>query len=494
MAPPAAERVLVVGAGISGLTAAYRLTQQGFDVTVLEGADEVGGRMISTRRDGFTINRAAGIIPGAYTRLLELVDELGLGDRVRRVDTQIAIPRDGRSRRLRANGLGMLVDGVRTDLLSWRSKLLLARLVGDAFRLRGALRYDDAAAGAPHDTETVGDYCRRRLNPELREYVVDPLMRGFFTVEAEELSALDLLFAIVRILGRGQMSYEGGIDFLCRALAERVDVVTGAQVRQVERVAGGVSVTWTRDGEERAQTVAGCVLAVPGPAMPAIHPGLDPVQREIVLERIGFNGIVVGHYALCARPAEPALLTAFPYCERPELGLVVFHDVTSPDCVPPGKGLVSGYSMKAWADERAALGDEELAAELLAVMERVVPGIGDLVEFSYMDRWYPVVLNSYRGLYRDLAEFRARIDAHDRVQLAGDYFGYGSTNRCLITGEQAAQRLAGAIEGGRPWPQRHPRASTGADGSSSRSRRGPAPPATSRSSGGPWSAVRSSRS
>ena len=48
------------------------------------------------------------------------------------------------------------------------------------------------------------------------------------------------------------------------------------------------------------------------------------------------------------------------------------------------------------------------------------------------------------GLYPDLAEFMASLDPADPIQLAGDFFGYGSTNRCSLTGQLAARRLVAA--------------------------------------------------
>jgi hypothetical protein len=54
-------------------------------------------------------------------------------------------------------------------------------------------------------------------------------------------------------------------------------------------------------------------------------------------------------------------------------------------------------------------------------------------------------MNCPHGIHRQLARLQASIDPRDPIQLAGDYIGYGSTNRCSITGEQASARLAGTL-------------------------------------------------
>lgn len=438
------SRAAVVGAGITGLTAALRLQQRGVEVTVFERGEQVGGRMACTRRDGFTINRASGILPGSYGQIRGLIDELGLGDRTELVSTEFAIPVAGRTHRLRTHGAGMLIDAVRTPLLSARSKLLMSRLVRDARRARDGLRYEDAAAGLAYDTESAADYCRRRLNAEILERVVEPVVRGMFLVAPDQVSVVDLFFMITRILGRGQVRYEGGIDFIARAMAARLDVVTGARVGPLDADGEGVLVRWDADGERHSERFDGCVLAVSGGDVTDLHPGLDPEVAEII-DGIGWADGIVGHFALRSRPSETALLTAIPASEREELSLVVMHDQVAPDCAPPGKGLVSGYWMHDWSADRMQRSDEELLPELLAGMEQFMPGISSDLEFFYIDRWRPVVMRCDQGVYSSIAELEALIDPADRVALAGDYFGYGSTNRCSITGERAAARLAGAI-------------------------------------------------
>jgi oxygen-dependent protoporphyrinogen oxidase len=434
----------VIGAGITGLTAALRLHQRGVDVTVLERDEWIGGRMVCTRRDGFAINRASGILPGSYGQIRTLIRELGLEDRTELISTEFAIPVAGKTHRLRTYGAGMLVDAIRTRLLSPRSKLLMGRLLRDAYRARNGLLYEDPTAGLPYDIESAADYCRRRLNEEILDRVVDPVVRGMFLVDADQVSVVDLLFMISRILGRGQLQYEGGIDFVVQAIAERVEVLTGATVAPIEAGDDGVEVSWSRDGEEHSERFDGCVIAVSGPEVTALHPGLDARAREII-DGFGWSDSIVGHFALRSRPAESALLTAIPGSEREELSLVVFHDAVAPDCIPPGKGLVSGYWMADWSSARMERSDDELMPDLLDGMEQFVPGIAELVEFSIIDRWRPVVMRCEPGIYSRLAELDDRLAARDRVQLAGDFFGYGSTNRCSITGERAAGRLAATI-------------------------------------------------
>lgn len=58
---------VVVGAGIAGLTAAYQLSKCGFDVTVLEASDRVGGRMTTDRCSGYVIDRGSQFLSDGYS-------------------------------------------------------------------------------------------------------------------------------------------------------------------------------------------------------------------------------------------------------------------------------------------------------------------------------------------------------------------------------------------------------------------------------------------
>ena len=90
------------------------------------------------------------------------------------------------------------------------------------------------------------------------------------------------------------------------------------------------------------------MLAVSGPDVTELHPGMDARAREII-DGFGWSDSIVGHFALRSPSRRTALLTAIPASEREELSLVVFHDAVAPDCVPAGKGLVSGYWMHDWS-------------------------------------------------------------------------------------------------------------------------------------------------
>ena len=81
-----AQRVTIIGAGISGLACAYRLVQLGIALTVLESTDRPGGVIDSDNNSGFLFESGPQSFQGSEL-LLKLVHELGLGS-----DLQISDP------------------------------------------------------------------------------------------------------------------------------------------------------------------------------------------------------------------------------------------------------------------------------------------------------------------------------------------------------------------------------------------------------------------
>jgi protoporphyrinogen oxidase len=74
--------IAVIGAGPSGLAAAYRLQEAGHQVRVFDRRDRPGGKMQTSYRDGFVIDEGPSIMPSRYTHILRLARDAGMGDDV----------------------------------------------------------------------------------------------------------------------------------------------------------------------------------------------------------------------------------------------------------------------------------------------------------------------------------------------------------------------------------------------------------------------------
>ena len=76
------EKIVVIGAGPAGCSAAYHLHQQGHQVSILEKGAEVGGRTRTYRNKGFHLDTGAAFFTNFYPRVLKLLKTLGLKDKI----------------------------------------------------------------------------------------------------------------------------------------------------------------------------------------------------------------------------------------------------------------------------------------------------------------------------------------------------------------------------------------------------------------------------
>jgi len=179
-------RVVVVGAGITGLSTAWRLRQDlpGTEVLVLEAGERPGGLVHTSPFDGLPLDTAADAFLARVPDAVALCTELGLAD-------HLVHPTDAGALVLTAEGLRRLppglVLGVPTDLDALEASGIVSPAgVERARRDPGPLAApdDDSAAG----DVSVGEMVRHRLGDEVMDELVAPLLGGVNAGDADRLS------------------------------------------------------------------------------------------------------------------------------------------------------------------------------------------------------------------------------------------------------------------------------------------------------------------
>lgn len=431
------RKVAVIGAGIAGLTAAYRLSKAGCQVTILEAEASVGGRMSCRRVDGFTFNRGATLLAGRYDFLIGLAIELGLGHKLSYGHFKIGTLRNGKVYDLRTNHI--LLDSIFSGLLSWKSKLLMPRMLMDVAKLRPYLRFDDLSVAAPYDIETAEGYALRRLNQEINDYVIDPAMAALLVVPSSRPSSIDFMFSLAHYLGMGAYSVDGGIDFLVNELASRLPVTTGACVENVTEFRDGVEVHWREDGNRRSERFDASVVTLSAHAVPKLYPQLKAEQAKI-LNSYEYSTIMVGHFGLCSPPDLGSDFIQIPIRENQEIANLLMAHKQGRGMVPPGKGLVVAYGRHEWGEARLDWSDDRILDEMISSIEKIIPGVSRKVEIRNLERWKPALFMSKQGSYKEMAALKRSLDPSSRVKLAGDYFSFTSTNASAMSGDGAAEQ------------------------------------------------------
>jgi oxygen-dependent protoporphyrinogen oxidase len=175
------KRVVVVGGGIAGLTAAYVLRNDA-RVTLLERRDRFGGTIATLDRDGFLIEGGPDSMLTAKPAGVELCRELGLGDRI--IGT---IPENRKVYVLNQGKLEPLPAGMMLTVPTKMSEFLKSRLISWEGKMRMAMERF-IPAGAEVEDESLASFVRRRLGQEALDKIAEPLMAGIYVADAERLS------------------------------------------------------------------------------------------------------------------------------------------------------------------------------------------------------------------------------------------------------------------------------------------------------------------
>jgi oxygen-dependent protoporphyrinogen oxidase len=179
--------VVIVGAGITGLTCAHRLVTDhpDLDVTVLEASDRAGGRIRTTPIAGIVVDEGADAFLARVPAAVALCRELGLGDElVTPAERRAFVYRHGALRRFPEG----LVLGVPTDLAApGLTDLLSPEGIARAAEDLDLPREIDGAPPIGED-ETVGSLVRRRVGDEIMDAIVGPLLSGVNAGDADALS------------------------------------------------------------------------------------------------------------------------------------------------------------------------------------------------------------------------------------------------------------------------------------------------------------------
>ncbi len=185
------RRVVVVGAGITGLTAAFTLATQrpDLDIVVLEAGERVGGKILTTTFAGRPVDCGADAFLARVPEAIDLCRELGL-------ETILTSPAQKSAYVWVNRGLHRLpaglVLGVPTDLDALAaSGIVSAHGIARAAQDLTRTEWIDSANGADpngDDDQSVGQLIRARLGDEVHEKLVSPLLSGVNAGDADHLS------------------------------------------------------------------------------------------------------------------------------------------------------------------------------------------------------------------------------------------------------------------------------------------------------------------
>ena len=451
-------KVVVVGGGISGLSAAWRLKQAGADATVLESEPRAGGKIRSELVDGFLVEHGPNGFLDSRKPVLDLVRDLRLDNQLVRANSQAEkrfIFTRGALRALPSGPLSLLA----TRVLTARG---LLRLLWEPF-VKARTNYEVE--------ETVFDFAARRIGREAASVMVDAMVTGVYAGDSHQLSlraAFPRMFELERTYGglvkalialmrarkanagsaagpSGKLtSFPEGLETLVLALTSRLDgqVRTGSPARALHRRGEGWQVAL--DGEETIDCDA-VVLAIPAGAMATLLAPHAPQAAEL-LRLIRYNPAAV--VAFGYPPASlPRPLDGFGFLvpgqeNRRVLGSV-WCSALFPGRATKGRALIRNIIGGARHPELVELGDPELAEVVTTELSVLMGGRMPTAAFQRIVRWPEAIPQYTLGHLDRVAAIEAAVAPLPGLHLASNALYGVSLADCVGRAEKMPAMVLG---------------------------------------------------
>jgi protoporphyrinogen/coproporphyrinogen III oxidase len=429
------KHVIVIGAGIAGLTAAWRLQQAGCSVQILEARPKVGGRMITIEWQGHHFDPGAEFVTGADRLLLQMVDELGIRECLKDYSAEstgfeVSVMRNHEVHTVNFMSI--------PSFFSWKAVSLGARL-SMARLLPHMLRYSRTDVYHPenapgNDGETMEEWFVRHVSREMFEYWVEPTMDVFCHYRPQDLSAKMMLIYFGTYLGQKLHTFKGGIGFLPDTLASRLQVACNARVSRIERQPdrSGAKVFFVQDGIEKALDADVVVMAAPGDLFLPMVADPEPAWQAF-FSKVAFSQ--VGIVYTFAEGDDPAL----------DKGGIMFPRNEPWRLAALGWGRLPDGRVHVMSDLKASLyypgmSDEELKFIVSQEMAKAVPAFKGAIRDQMVFRWERKVPLYPPGQLKAIKTFWQN-SAEKPIYFCGDYFIGSNAGAALASGWLCADRV-----------------------------------------------------
>lgn len=448
--------ILTIGAGISGLTAAWKLHQAGRDVRVIELDRNTGGYMQSEFRDGYLLEKGPFNVivrDEAFESLLDdLADDVNVVSASKSAGRRRFVLRHDHLLDVPSNPLTLMTS----PLLSFAARLRL---------LRGLLFSSPGT-----DQDSIDEVAARRFGPEVADTFISAMVSGILAGDSRKLHLKSCFPKLARIdrntrspLGfalmkavtgkmnyrkrkwRGLISFDKGLGSLPAAIARRLGsrLITSARVKSLESNAIGYTAHIQLQESQSTILCREVILATSLFPAASLLSDLAPKVSELI-ESIDTTSLVVLNLGFDAKTIDHPLdgygfLVPRSEKDIPLLG-VLFADSVFPQHAPEGERLLRVFMGGSRDPDAARRSDEDLLAIAMPHLQRIL-GISSAPTLIDICRSPGAIPQYTTGHDTKIEQLRSLLSQLPGVHLAGNYLEGVSINDCIRHASQLAQEL-----------------------------------------------------
>ncbi len=396
--PPRAtkpRKVIVVGAGLAGLAAAYELASWGHDVTVLEAQTRPGGRVLTVRSpfsDGLWADAGAMDFPDSARHMLHYAEVFNLNtvdQNLPEIDTSLYL----RGKRY------LIRPGTQWpyDITAEEKKLgfvgIYRKYVAPAADELGDVTDPgwDIQRFKRFDQQTLADFMKSQgASDEAVEFLSHLVNVGYGWRTGSALHRLISDFRLFNMGGGKQHFFEGGCDALPRAFAKSLQdrIWYGAPVTKIIQENGKVRVVFRQNGAEQPLEADYLISTAPVPVLRKIEftPAL-PERKRRIFEDLEYAPVTRVFLQARRRFWQDELYVLGSSVTDLPIKLVAEHPMARPDGLGP-RGIIESHIR---GPEAVAVGAMELDQQIAFVaenLEKLFPGFSRYVEGGTSVSWH----------------------------------------------------------------------------------------------------------
>jgi phytoene dehydrogenase-like protein len=421
-------QVVIIGAGLAGLSCALSLEAAGLSVSLLEASDAPGGRVRTDMVEGFRLDRGFQVILTAYPEAKRLLDYEAL--QLKKFEPGALVWHSGKLHRFAdpvRNPMGaarLLFDSI----VPLKDKLQVAKL--RARVQRGT--FEEIFA---RTEKTTREYLQAvPLSPTIIERFFEPFFAGVF-LERDLVTSSRFFEFVFRMFSAGETAVPAaGMQQIPLQLAAKLragTLLTGARVSKVTRGAQLFQVEIEGREKQEARAV---VLAVAGNDGNRL---LGGVGGWSIPEVRAWNKTTAFCYAAQEAPVnEPILMLNGEGRAAGPVNHIAVMSAVSPQYAPPGAHLVVASAVGETPEKDAAL----LRLDQ-AVRQHMVKWFGPLVNSWKMLGAYTLARALPQQRHAEWEQSPVRVAGTGGVYMCGDYRETASIQGALASGRRAAEAV-----------------------------------------------------
>jgi oxygen-dependent protoporphyrinogen oxidase len=483
------KRIVIIGGGITGLSAAYRVLERDHDggaqieVTLLEASSGIGGIVQTRERDGFLLESGPDSFISEKPEAIRLAERLGLESHL--IETNQShrrsfVVQQGKLLPV-PEGFHLLAPGrlwpfLQSDLFSWPGK---ARMAMELLLPRRNINGDAATAD-----ESLAQFVRRRLGREALERIAQPMVGGIYTADPETLSLRATMprflemerehGSVIRALRKQSrsptekedlsgtqavsgaryslfLSFDRGMQLLTDKLADAIANSSSGSVRPNTRVESlelqhatpKEPASWKiRTNNNETLTADAVCLSLPSFVCARLLRNVDaPLASE--LENIAYASSSTINLAY-QREDIPHPLDGFgfvvPFVEKRSLIACTFSSVKFAGRAPQDRVLLRAFAGGALQPEMFGLDDSELISRVRSDLRDLL-GIERPPLFGEVSNWGRSMPQYTLGHLERVKRIRERAVSLPNLALAGNAYSGPGIPDCIRSGETGADKL-----------------------------------------------------